>query len=153
MPRFHNYAVVASALLLLSMVPASAVAQQRTDRPAISSSSRPDALLAKSDSQSSAQQTHFAEGSASVAGTVLDVSGASISGADVSLMHEDGTYSYLLGDLSAAALSNLYYPKANRGAGLVFTNTAVGLAGGVGLNIVREFLSKHVTTNLPGGGK
>jgi hypothetical protein len=62
-------------------------------------------------------------------------------------------YSYLLGDLSAAALSNLYYPKANRGAGLGFTNTAVGLAGRVGLNIVREFLSKRVTTNLPGGGK
>ena len=47
-------------------------------------------------------------------------------------------YSYLLGDLSAAALSNLHYPKANRGAGLVFTNTAVGLAGRIGLNIVRE---------------
>jgi Carboxypeptidase regulatory-like domain len=62
-------------------------------------------------------------------------------------------YSYLLGDLSAAALSNLYYPKANRGAGLVFTNTAVGLAGRIGLNIVREFLSKRVTTNVPGDGK
>jgi uncharacterized lipoprotein YbaY len=28
--------------------------------------------------------------------------------------------SYLLGDMSAGALSNLYYPKANRGANLVF---------------------------------
>ena len=62
-------------------------------------------------------------------------------------------YSYLLGDLSAAALSNLYYPKANRGAGLVFTNTAVGLAGRIGLNIVREFLSKRVTTNVHGDGR
>ena len=59
-------------------------------------------------------------------------------------------YSYLLGDLSSAALSNLYYPKANRGAGLVFTNTAVGLAGRIGLNIVREFLSKRSTTNVSG---
>jgi hypothetical protein len=59
-------------------------------------------------------------------------------------------YSYLLGDLSSAALSNLYYPKANRGAGLVFTNTAVGLAGRIGLNIVREFLSKRLTTNVSG---
>jgi hypothetical protein len=59
-------------------------------------------------------------------------------------------YSYLLGDLSSAALSNLYYPKANRGAGLVFTNTAVGLAGRIGLNIVREFLSKRLTTNMSG---
>jgi hypothetical protein len=62
-------------------------------------------------------------------------------------------YSYLLGDLSAAALSNLYYPKANRGVGLVFTNTAVGLAGRIGLNIVREFLSKRVTPNVQGDGK
>lgn len=34
---------------------------------------------------------HATEGSASVAGTVLDVSGGTVSGADVSLMHEDGT--------------------------------------------------------------
>ena len=58
-------------------------------------------------------------------------------------------YSYLLGDVSAAALSNLYYPQANRGVGLVFTNAAVGLAGRVGGNIFREFLSKHLTTNVP----
>jgi len=57
--------------------------------------------------------------------------------------------SYLLGDLSAAALSNLYYPKANRGANLVFTNAAVGLAGRVGMNLFREFLSKRLTTNVP----
>ena len=57
--------------------------------------------------------------------------------------------SYLLGDLSAAALSNLYYPKANRGANLVFANAAVGLAGRVGMNLFREFLSKRLTTNVP----
>jgi hypothetical protein len=58
-------------------------------------------------------------------------------------------YSYLLGDFGSAALSNLYYPKANRGASLVFTNAAVGLAGRIGGNILREF-SKRLTTNLPG---
>jgi len=57
-------------------------------------------------------------------------------------------YSYLLGDVSAAALSNLYYPRANRGVSLVFTNAAVGLAGRIGGNILREF-SKRVTTNVP----
>ena len=62
-------------------------------------------------------------------------------------------YSYLLGDLTAGALSNLYYPKANRGAGLVFTNTAVGLGGRIGLNIVREFFSKRVTPNASVDGK
>jgi Carboxypeptidase regulatory-like domain len=61
--------------------------------------------------------------------------------------------SYLLGDLTAGALSNLYYPKANRGANLVFTNAAVGLAGRVGTNLMREFLSKRLTTNVPGDGK
>ncbi len=58
-------------------------------------------------------------------------------------------YSYLLGDLSSAALSNLYYPQANRGANLVFTNAAIGLAGRVAGNILREF-SKRATTNAPG---
>ena len=58
-------------------------------------------------------------------------------------------YSYLLGDLCSASLSNLYYPRANRGAGLVFTNAAMGLAGRIGGNIIREF-SKRLTTNVPG---
>jgi hypothetical protein len=61
--------------------------------------------------------------------------------------------SYLLGDMCAGALSNLYYPRANRGANLVFTNTAAGLAGRVGTNLMREFLSKRLSTNVPGDGK
>ena len=62
-------------------------------------------------------------------------------------------YSYWLGDMCSGALSNLYYPKANRGAHLVFTNTAIGLAGRVGTNLLREFLSKRLTTNASGNGK
>jgi hypothetical protein len=62
-------------------------------------------------------------------------------------------YSYLLGDMCAGALSNLYYPAANRGAHLVFTNAAVGLAGRVGGNLLREFLSNRLTTNVPGNGR
>jgi carboxypeptidase family protein len=58
-------------------------------------------------------------------------------------------YSYVLGDICSGALSNLYYPQANRGAHLVFSNAAVGLAGRVGGNILREFLPKHSTTNVP----
>jgi hypothetical protein len=61
--------------------------------------------------------------------------------------------SYFLGDICSGALSNLYYPKANRGANLVFANAAVGLAGRVGMNLFREFLSKRLTTNVPGNGK
>ena len=363
-PRLH--AVLASASLLLCLVPASALAQQQTSEHEISGRPLPDAPLPHSDPQNSAQQTHQpAEGSASVAGTVLDVSGATVSGADVSLLHGDGSQlhtmvseangefnfsklpagsylvvvnakgfapftspefavavrqafelpdvalsvatasievtvrptefiaaeqiraeekqrlvgffpnfytsyiydaapltakqkfslatrgtfdpiamlgvafaagieqannsyagygqgtagyskrfaakfadgrssdflthavfpallhqdpryyyqgsgsiksrlrhavfsafltrndsgltvfnsSYLLGDMCSGALSNLYYPKANRGANLVFTNTAVGLAGRVGTNLMREFLSKRLTTNVPGDGR
>ena len=62
-------------------------------------------------------------------------------------------YSYLLGDVSAAALSNLYYPEANRGVHLVFTNAAMGLAGRVGGNLIREFLSKRLTPNATGDGR
>jgi hypothetical protein len=61
-------------------------------------------------------------------------------------------YSYLLGDLSSGVLSNLYYPRANRGASLMFTNAAVGLAGRIAGNIIREF-SKGATTNVPGSRK
>jgi hypothetical protein len=67
--------------------------------------------------------------------------------------HTVPNYSYMLADLSSGALSNLYYPQANRGAHLVFTNAAVGLAGRVGTNLIREFLSKRVTTNVPGDGR
>jgi hypothetical protein len=61
-------------------------------------------------------------------------------------------YSFLLGDLSSAALSNLYYPKANRGANLVFVNAAIGLGGRMAGNILREF-SKRLTTDVPDDGK
>jgi Carboxypeptidase regulatory-like domain len=61
-------------------------------------------------------------------------------------------YSFLLGNLCTGALSNLYYPQANRGPNLVFTNAAIGLAGRIGGNILRE-LSKRLTTNVPGDGR
>jgi Carboxypeptidase regulatory-like domain len=61
-------------------------------------------------------------------------------------------YSFLLGDMCSAALSSLYYPPANRGASLVFNRAAVGLAGRVAGNLLREFLSKR-STNVPGDGK
>jgi hypothetical protein len=62
-------------------------------------------------------------------------------------------YSYLFGNLCAGALSNLYYPPGNRGAHLVFTNTAIGLAGRLGTNLLREFVTKRWTSNVPGDGR
>ncbi len=62
-------------------------------------------------------------------------------------------YSYFLGDIGSGALSNLYYPHADRGMGLVFTNAAIGIAGKAGGTIIREFFSKRITTNVPSDGK
>lgn len=67
--------------------------------------------------------------------------------------HPMPNYSYLLGDLAAGALSNLYYPPKNRGAGLVFTNAAIGIAGRAGTGVIREFVLKHLVKNVPGNGK
>jgi Carboxypeptidase regulatory-like domain len=49
-------------------------------------------------------------------------------------------YSSLGGDLASSALANLYYPQADRGAGLVFGNFAVGTAERIGATLAQEFL-------------
>jgi len=67
--------------------------------------------------------------------------------------HSVPNYSYLLGDLSAGAISNLYYPRSSRGAGLVFTNFAIGVAARAGNGVFREFVVKHLTRNVPANGK
>jgi Carboxypeptidase regulatory-like domain len=67
--------------------------------------------------------------------------------------HSMPNYSYLLGDLTAGALSNLYYPRSNRGAGLVFADFAIGIAGRAGDGVFREFIVKHLTRDVAGNGK
>lgn len=62
-------------------------------------------------------------------------------------------FAYLLGNLSSGALSNLYYPSNDRGAGLVFQNAAIGIGGRAMQNLIREFISKQLTTHVPGNGK
>jgi hypothetical protein len=62
-------------------------------------------------------------------------------------------YSYLFGDICSGALSNAYYPHADRGAGLVFTNSFIGLAGRSGTAVLQEFLGKKVTKNVPADAK
>jgi len=54
-------------------------------------------------------------------------------------------YSSLGGDLATSALGNLYYPKSNRGAGLVFGNFALGTAERIGASLAQEFLIGRVT--------
>ncbi len=58
-------------------------------------------------------------------------------------------YSYVLGSMTSAGLSQLYYPHASRGVGLVFINTALGLAGHAGNDLIRELVLDKLTTNLP----
>src|ERR1700747_321535 len=84
------HAVLFATSLLAWLVPANTLAQQQSSEHGNSSHSLPDAPIPHSDPQVAAPQTPPAEGSASVAGTVLDVSGATVSGADVSLMYGDG---------------------------------------------------------------
>jgi Carboxypeptidase regulatory-like domain len=49
-------------------------------------------------------------------------------------------YSTLGGVLATSAIANLYYPKANRGAGLVFGNFAIGVAERIGASVAQEFI-------------
>ena len=49
-------------------------------------------------------------------------------------------YSSVGGNLASAAVSNLYFPKSNRGVGLVFSQFALGTAERIGANVAQEFL-------------
>ena len=49
-------------------------------------------------------------------------------------------YSSIGGDLASASLSNLYFPQANRGVGLVFGNFAIGTAERIGASLAQEFI-------------
>jgi hypothetical protein len=95
---------------------------------------------------------YFYQGSGSTRSRILHaVSYAFVARSDSGRMMPN--YSYLLGDMCSGALSNAYYPASDRGAGLVFTNAAIGLGGRAGANIVLEFLSKRLTRNAHGNGK
>jgi hypothetical protein len=54
-------------------------------------------------------------------------------------------YSSVGGDLGSAALSNLYYPRSDRGAGLVFGNFALATAERVGAGLAQEFVLGRLT--------
>lgn len=62
-------------------------------------------------------------------------------------------YSFLLGNIGSSLLSSLYYPREDRGARLVFANVAIGIAARAGVAVLREFVSKRFTNNVPGNGK
>jgi len=59
-------------------------------------------------------------------------------------------YSQLLGNFGAAGLSNLYRSPADRTAGLTLRNGLIITASGTVENLLREFLSRKLTPNVPG---
>jgi hypothetical protein len=58
-------------------------------------------------------------------------------------------YSGILGSLVAGGISNAYYPASDRGVGLTFENTAIGIGGTAILNLLKEFVLTKITTNVP----
>ena len=62
-------------------------------------------------------------------------------------------YAYLLGAMTSGAISNAYYPQANRGPGLVFETAGIGIGGRALQSVLQEFLSKKFTKNVPANAK
>jgi len=54
-------------------------------------------------------------------------------------------YSSIGGDLGSSALSNLYYPASNRGAGLVFQNFFLSTSERMLSDLIQEFVLSRVT--------
>lgn len=63
--------------------------------------------------------------------------------------HWQFNYSAILGGLASGAISNLYYPPKDRGASLVFENTAIGTAETAAFNLIQEFLLRKLTPHAP----
>ncbi len=62
-------------------------------------------------------------------------------------------YSGVLGDLSAGAISNIYYaPTDRQGPLLTLENGLLGIAGDAMNNLFQEFVFSHFTTKGPGSG-
>ena len=59
-------------------------------------------------------------------------------------------YSRLLGSFAAGGLANLYYPQADRGLSLTLGDALVSVAGHSADNLIREFLLRRLTPNVPG---
>ena len=55
-------------------------------------------------------------------------------------------YSSVGGDLTAGAISNIYYPQSNRGAGIVFENALITTGGRMANGLVQEFILRRFTS-------
>jgi Carboxypeptidase regulatory-like domain len=61
----------------------------------------------------------------------------------------EANYSHVLGSFAAAGLSNLYRAPQDRQASLTFRNGLIITGGGAVVNVMREFLSRKLTANVP----
>ena len=91
---------------------------------------------------------YFYKGNGSIRSRVLYAISAAVMARD-----DDGqwrpNYSNVLGNFSAGAISNLYYPASDRGASLVFLNGLADTGGDAAANLVREFILKRFTSHAP----
>ena len=67
--------------------------------------------------------------------------------------HWEPNYSRVTGNFSAAALSNLYYPAADRGGSLVLLNGLASTGADAAANLIREFLLKRITSHVSEGAE
>lgn len=65
--------------------------------------------------------------------------------------HWKPNYSHVLGNFTAGALSNLYYPSSSRGVGLVVSTGLIETVANAGNNLLREFVLKGITSHVPKG--
>jgi Carboxypeptidase regulatory-like domain len=68
--------------------------------------------------------------------------------------HWQPNYSNIIGNFASGAISNLYYPHADRGGAELTVETGlIGIAAGAGANLFQEFLLRKITPhthqNLP----
>lgn len=91
---------------------------------------------------------YFYKGKGSIGSRALYAVSAAIVARD-----DDGrwkpNYSRVLGNFSAAAISNLYYPAADRGASLVLFNGLASTGADAVANLIREFVLKQITSHVP----
>ena len=91
---------------------------------------------------------YFYKGSGSVRSRVLyAVSRAVVTRGDDG--RTEPNYSRLFGSFAAGGLANLYYPRADRGLGLTLGDGLVSIAGHAADNLIREFLLRRLTPNVP----
>ena len=67
--------------------------------------------------------------------------------------HWQMNYSNILGNVTSASISNLYYPASSRnGFGLTVENSLVTTAAGAIAGLLQEFMLHHMTPNVPDYG-